>query len=63
LDRGGLWIVDDQVLERHDAQPTANHVEQLSRSEKELRPCRSPKALVSGLYALMRGWRRRIDAT
>jgi hypothetical protein len=47
LDCGGPWIVDDQVLERHDAQPTANHVEQLSRSEKELRPCWSPKALVS----------------
>lgn len=46
LDRGGRWIVDDQVLEGHDAQPTANHVEQLSRSEKEIRPCRSPKALV-----------------
>jgi hypothetical protein len=46
LDRGGPWIVDDQVLKGHDAQPIASHVEQLSRSKKELRPCRSPKALV-----------------
>lgn len=47
LDRGGPWIVDDQILEGHDAQLTPNHVEQLSRSEKELRPCRSAKTLVS----------------
>jgi hypothetical protein len=53
LDRGGPWIVDDQVLEGNDAQPTANHVEQLSRSDKELRPCRSPKALVSNRERLV----------
>ena len=47
LHGGGPWIVDDQVLEGHDAQPTANHVEQLSRSEQELWPCRSSQALVS----------------
>ena len=47
LDRGGPWIVDDEILEGHDAQLTPNHVEQLSRSEKELRPCRSAKTLVS----------------
>jgi hypothetical protein len=63
LDRGGPWIVDDQVLEGHDAQPTANHVEQFARSEKELRPCRSPKALVSDRERLVeqgtRGTNRR----
>jgi hypothetical protein len=47
LDRGAPWIVDDQALEGHDAQPTPNHVEPLFRSDKELWPCRSPKAPVS----------------
>jgi hypothetical protein len=29
LDRGGPWMVDDQILERYNAQLAADHVEQL----------------------------------
>jgi hypothetical protein len=56
-------MVDDQILERHNGQLAADHVEQLSRSEKELRPCRSPEASVSDRERLVhertRGGNRR----
>jgi hypothetical protein len=28
-------MVDDKILEDHDTQPTADHVEQLARTEQE----------------------------
>jgi hypothetical protein len=40
-------MVDDKILEDHDTQPAADHVEQLARSEQERRPARSPETFVS----------------
>ena len=46
LHRSWPWMIDDQILEGHDAQLTADHVEQLSWSQQELRLSRSSEAVI-----------------